>query len=303
MPRLPPTPTDVIRLADWLELCALVSGSRTASDSDLERALDQGSLLEPQAPEDREASEALERQVVEVFSELEQRALAAGSSYPFAVEIPLLRARRNWRPCSSYVFCLCLSYFGWTRTNGARVYPRRIFEALCVDVASRYVHGKAIRFASPRTSGTVPKSFASAVGRLCRNHIGEGEGFRKQPVLSGKDRGLDVVAWRDAPDGLPGKLVLFGNSASGQNWDSKLSQLQPRDFCEDWMIKVPVSPLLKAFFMPHRMDRQYWELNSRRAGIIFDRCRISALAPRLPVTNGSGDGLAWTRSMLLRVPT
>ncbi len=303
MPRLPRTPTDLVRLADWLEVSALASPGRTASSVDLEGALDEGSLLEPQAPEEPEASEALETVVVDVFYELEQRALAAGPAYPFLVDIPVLRARRNWRARSSYVFCLCLSYFGVTRRNGASVYPRRIFEALCVDAARSYLRGEAIRFASPRTSDTVPKSFVAAIDQLCRGHIGEGEGFRKQPVLSGKDRGLDVVAWRDAPDALPGKLILFGNSASGWNWESKLDELQPLNFCADWMVEVPVSPLLKAFFMPHRMDRRYWDRNTRRAGIIFDRCRISALVPRLPVTERLGDGLAWTRSRLATVTT
>ena len=111
---------------------------------------------------------------------------------------------------------------------------------------------------------------------LCRKHIGEGEGFRDKSSLASKDGGVDVVAWHDFPDGLPGKLLLFGACASGKDWEDKIDELQPGPFCGEWMLDQPVSPLIKAFFTPHRIEQAYWSKHSRRGGILFDRCRIAS---------------------------
>lgn len=291
---LPSAPTDSIRLADWLELHALASPDRNVSRGDLERVLIQASIF------DAQGLQALEQKLLEVFAELEQRATAAGPAYPFSVEGPVLQARRSWLARSSYVFCLCLSYFGWAHVAGEDVYPRRMFEALCRHAAGEYLHGSAVRFGSPRTPPEMPRSFREAVDALCQAHVREGDGFRGQSYGWRKDYGLDVVAWRDCRDRLPGKLLLFGACASGADWEDKIYELRPDEFCQQWMVQVPVSPFIKAFFVPHRIEARRWETTSRLAGIVFDRCRISGLSPRLPNMGDFGDGLAWARSMVLR---
>lgn len=293
---LPHALKDVIRLADWLELYALSCADRNSSDGDLERVLSRSSVFEA---DDRER---LEETVARVFSELSLRATAAGTAYPFSVEGSVLQARRNWRTRSSYLFCLCLSYFGDRRTPAQPIYPRRMFESLCRDVASKLIQGNGVRFGSPRARTEIPTSFVRAVDELCLRRIGEGQGFQKgQKVHWAKDYGLDVVAWRDAPDVLPGKLLVFGACASGNDWEGKLNDLQPQNFCAEYMQRLPVSPIIRTFFIPHRVDQTDWLHKSRAGGIIFDRCRISLFAPRLPATADHGDPLAWTRSMLERL--
>lgn len=290
---LPHSLKDVIRLADWLELYALSSADRNSSDGDLERVLNRSSAFEA---EDRER---LDETIGQVFSELGLRAAAAEPAYPFLVEGSVLQARTNWRTRSSYLFCLCLSYFGDKRTKGQAIYPRRMFESLCSDVASKLIQGTGVRFGSPRTPTEIPASFIQAVDELCQKRIGEGHGFQRgQMVHWSKDYGLDVVAWRHLLDGLPGKLLLFGACASGGDWEDKLNDLQPANFCMEYMTQVPVSPIIKTFFIPHRIDQRLWLHRSRPAGIILDRCRISALVPRLPAATHHGDPLHWTRAML-----
>ena len=297
---LPPSLKDVIKLADWLELYALSSTDRNGSGGDLERLLNRSSAFEED--DRRRLRERLEETVAQVFAELSLRARAAGMAYPFSVDGSVLQARRYWRTRSSYLFCLCLSYFGDGRKAAEAVYPRRMFEVLCRHVAGRYIQGIGVRFGSPRTRAEIPASFLQAVDELCQNRIGEGHGFQKgQRVHWAKDYGLDVVAWRDAPDGLPGKLLLFGACASGGDWEGKLNDLQPTNFCDEYMQRKPVSPVIKTFFIPHRVDQRDWLHKSRAVGIIFDRCRISAFVPRLPATAHHGDPLEWTRSMLERL--
>lgn len=291
---LPDSPTDDLQLADWLELVALLSDDLNGSTGDLHSALSRGSVL------DAEGTEALERKILDVFSELELRAIAAGPGYPFLVEGPVLQALPNWRDCSSYVFCLCLSYFRWKRPPGSPYFPPRLFETLCTEAARHWVGGDAIRFGSPRVRSDIPASFQKALDVVCQELIREGGGFRKQPYRlhwSG-DYGLDLVAWRDWPDRLSGKLILFGACASGQDWQDKIHDLILVDFYNLGMIEHPQSPVVRAFFVPHRVPLTRWWQTTYRAGIIFDRCRIAASAPTLPSTDVHGDGHAWIEMVL-----
>jgi hypothetical protein len=294
MPPLPDSPTDDLQLADWLELVALLSDDLNGSSGDLERALGRASVL------DLDGAEAVDGKVVDVFSELERRALAAGPGYPFLVEGPVLQALPNWHDHSSYVFCLFLSYFRWQRPPGSPYFPPRLFEALCAEAARQWVGGQAVRFGSPRLPTDLPRGFAKALDLLCQKLIREGGGFKKQPdrVDWTKDYGLDVVAWRDWPDGLPGKLVLFGACASGQDWQDKTDDLRLDNFLKLRMIEYPESPIVPAFFVPHRVPQSRWRDTTVQAGIIFDRCRIANLAPKLPSVGAHGDGCAWTEMIL-----
>jgi hypothetical protein len=293
---LPDSSTDHLALADWLELVALLSDDLNGSTGDLESALGRGSLLDP------EGAGALDRKVLDVFSELELRATAAGPGYPFSVTGPVLQALPNWRDRSSYVFCLCLSYpaFRWKRPRGSPYFPPRLFEALCVEAARHWVGGCAIRFGSPRVPQDLPASLHKALDVLCQELIREGGGFRKQPyrVHWSGDSGLDLVAWRDWPDGLSGKIILFGACASGQDWEDKTDDLNLEDFFKLRMVDYPESPVMPAFFVPHRVPQSRWRETTVEAGIIFDRCRIASLAPKLPPTPAHGDGVAWTQMVL-----
>ncbi len=290
---LPKSPIDTIRLADWVELSALLSPDLSTSSGDLRAALRTAALFE------RGGDEAIESKALEVFRELEQRALAADTAYPFSSEGGVLTAQANWQDFTSYLFCLCLSYFGWKNKIGAKTFPRRLFEDLACDAAKNYLRGHAVRFASPRKD--LPSSFKEAVTVLCTKNIEEGEGFREQPSLRSQDDTVDVVAWSDFPDHLPGKLLMFGACASGANWENKINELQPGVFCNQWMIEPPASPLVKAFFIPHRIDKSLWMKYSRRSGIIFDRCRIAFWAPVVGSVNGTCDmecSADWAKSVL-----
>ncbi len=299
MPGLPKTPNDVLRLADWLELQSLTSDDGSASHGDLQAALSQGSILEPNAPHEPDAFQAVESLVLAVFDELEQRSRAGQEGYPFSIDLPRIVAPDNWqRTRSSYIYCLSLSYYGPRQATPDGRQQRRTFEYLAVHAAKRYLPGEAIRFASPRNPTDLPTSFSEAVNELCRTHLLEGAGYRSQPTLSAKDKALDVVAWRHAHDRLPGKLILFANCASGRDWESKVDALQPNNFWGDWMAEAAVSQIVKAIFIPHRVDRKYWDKRSRAAGIIFDRCRIAALVPSVPRSSQFTGGWPWAISVI-----
>lgn len=110
---------------------------------------------------------------------------------------------------------------------------------------------------------------------LCRN-LGEGQGLRTKKTLNKKDDHVDLVGWKDFKDRHESKFILFGQCATGEDWPSKVCELQPYPFCGHWMIESMVSPLGRSFYIPHRIPyREEWIHHARNAGILFDRCRVA----------------------------
>lgn len=285
---LPYPATDALKLADWLELYALVSRDSNSSSGDLERALRRAAVLEA----DRED---IERKYLEVFTELEARARSAKRAYPFKIKGALLELKSKIDDFPSYVFCLCLSFWRWKHPKGEPVFPRRMFEDLSSVAARNYVNGESVRFGFPRQ--TLMGTFGKAVKDLCAL-VREGSGYRTQSTRPRRDDKVDVVAWRHFPDKLPGKVVLFGQCASGADWESKIDELQPESFCKQWMLQAPVSPMVKALFIPHRVDPRQWEYINRRAGIVFDRCRLSYWVHQRGELTNRGQYIDWCRKVL-----
>lgn len=257
-------PTGTLRLADWLELSAIISPDYNTSRGDLESVLRRYSFAE------LHDSVAIEEKIIEVFDELDQRSKAALEAYPFELSYRgvLQLKSDNWQNFPVYIFCLCLSYFGTDHNE-----PRKLFEQVSCLAAKSYLQGSAVGFGFPRTE--LPSSFPEAVTEIC-NLIGEGGAYNNQPSLNRKDAKLDLVAWKDFSDKSPSKLLMFGQCASGWDWEGKLEELQPRTFWDNWIQYPHVSPEpVRSFFIPHRVERNKWELVARSSGVLFDRCRVA----------------------------
>lgn len=268
---LPSEPSNALKLADWLEILALLSADGNSSRGDLEGALNLSSVLE------RGGRDAVERKCLETFAELESRAFDAATAYPFEIDGPTVNRKPETNEYAAYLFCLCLSYFKWDtkRNKEIDVNPWLLFEELSAIAASQFINGEVMSFGTSR-KGTkkATRSFRDTVDTLCRN-LGEGIGFRAQDTLDTKDDNVDLVAWRNFNDKKTSKLILFGQCAAGDGWLKKLSELQPREFFEQWMIDGKVSPLIRSFYIPHRIESGHWERRARKTGILFDRCRVA----------------------------
>jgi len=93
-----------------------------------------------------------------------------------------------------------------------------------------------------------------------------------------KDAKLDLTVWRPFSDNRPGKLMGFGQCATGNDWADKLTQLQPEAFCAMWMLDTPAVTPVRLFFVPFRIEQKQWLDTTQQGGIIFDRCRIAVHA-------------------------
>ena len=86
---------------------------------------------------------------------------------------------------------------------------------------------------------------------------------------------LDLTVWRPFLDRRPGKLIGFGQCATGNDWTDKLTHLQPDAFCSMWMLDYPAVAPIRLFFVPFRIEQRRWLDVARQGGIVFDRCRIA----------------------------
>ena len=107
---------------------------------------------------------------------------------------------------------------------------------------------------------------------LCKR-MGEGGGCGPHVDAHSKDAKLDVVAWKSFRDGLPGKMIAFGQCKTGTDWRNQLAQLQPDVFC-DQLRNPPVLTPVRMFFVAEARDRSRWRSVAKPAGLLFDRCRI-----------------------------
>jgi len=267
MPDVPKSPADIARWADWLELSALEADDHDASAGDFERAL---KILTIGDSSDTSA---------QVFDEIHGREVSAVDAYPFESTGTVVALRKTFpSDPAPYLFCLLLSYCGWQKKKGARFDPWLLFERLSCVAARSYVGGKVVQFGTSGREGRGAKNvFKTQVQRLTAE-IFEGEGYKQLPGVRAQDGRLDLVAWKPFPDRRGSQLLLFGQCAAGANWEgSKLSELQPREgFWDNWLHDAAVSPLIRSYFVPHRIvEAGRWKHHARLGGIFFDRCRVA----------------------------
>jgi hypothetical protein len=287
-------------IADWMELQALSSSRGRATQATIRGVLD---IAEDEAAEqpsvDAESGEVLDEAILEdartqivsvVFEELEYRQRVLGDAYPFTVDpVHLTIDRQPENPITHpgrvvYLFCVLASAIREKKLqpvasmSEAEKEIADVFQICACLAAGGYVSGEVTSFGFPRATGTgflpaLRDAFARfGVGRV-RTEIPDGL------PNSLKDGGIDVIAWRDHPDGMPSKTYLLGQCASGQNWETKsvveyIAQLPamfiPFTFHRD-MDEERRGPFLEA------VKRSYWH-QEKRFGIIFDRLRIAHFA-------------------------
>lgn len=264
----PQSPFRAEQLADWLELTAVSVANRSASAGELERELN------------RLSCGNTEQLLGNTFTEIDRREKATGAkAYPFERKNTSIELKDKARNYPAYIFCLALSYHKWNVRKGAPGNPWLLFEELASYSAKNYLGGDVMIFGTSCRQGKQSRQrFRNNINDLAK-HLAEGERFREQRTFFSKDSKLDLVAWKGFLDGRPSQVIIFGQCAAGANWAHKLSELDPDVFWDQWMNDGKVSTLIRSVFMPHRLfEDELWKMQARRARLLFDRCRVVALA-------------------------
>jgi hypothetical protein len=311
----PPSASDTrSALADWMELVTLGSSRGRTTKAGLANVFDieEDSAAEP-ATIDEESGETLDQAILEdersevinaTFEELTYRAETLGPAYPFAVDAGrLLLERVADNPITQpgqvvYLFCLLASAIREKKLHPADQVANsergiaHAFQICACLAAGGYINGEVTSFGFPRATGD---GFLPAL-RQAFERFGIGQVRSEIPdglPESLKDGGIDVIAWRDHPDKMPGKLYLLGQCASGQGWKDKSVVEYIEQLHGAWFTETPATYSLPAMFIPFMFHRdlneerrgpflnavknRFW-FDEKRFGIIFDRLRIAFFA-------------------------
>ena len=318
----PPAPNSTRSAnADWMELRAICSTNRRTTIGDLLGVIDH---IEDEAadvrPFDEETGEELDESILEthrygpvdaVFGELQYRERVLGEAYPFTVDRNLLGL--TWVDDVTavpgravYLFCLLASAIRENRIQppdllqAATSGIANLFQVCACLAAGGYTAGEVVSFGFPRPTGT---AFLPA---LRATYARFGAGTVKQNIPSGfpvatKDDGIDVIAWRDHPDRMPGKLYLLGQCASGIDWRTK-SVVDRIESFHGWFSEQPARHCLPSMFIPFTLHRDllddpattFGEMlankflrDEMRYGIVFDRLRVASFASVCLTANGT----------------
>lgn len=309
---LAPTANDTRSVvADWLELSALLSGRRLSSKGDLLNVLDiADDDRSSRFSHDEETGERLDQSILEepraallenVFEELTFRRSCIGDSYPFEIDAKRMVVHAQFQQEQphfgqvAYTFCLLATALREQRI--AEIEDRQetdqelalLFQVCACLAAGGYFGGAVCSFGFPRAEGT---AFLPAL-KLAYQRFGHGD--VKDEMEAGhphatKDGGIDVIAWRDHPDKLPGKLYSLGQCASGRNWRHKPVVSEIGQFHGTWFSTPPAVycvPALYIHFLVHddlsependsftRARVRKIAYHERKFGVIFDRLRIA----------------------------
>ncbi len=285
MPITPHTPRlkdDTIKLADWLEFEALTSANGVGSMLELARQLGIAGVGDAENEGRREPRQFADHPVLDdVMGEIERRANGCGAGYPFEIDAggTSITRKVDWADFS-YTNLLLTSFIDCknaVQTAQGDAYPARLFEAICVIAVENYPGGRGqgargFHFGAPRPNGS---GFSDAVQDLA--DALQGRRLGELVPDAEKDDGLDVFAWRPFADQRCNFVCLFGQCATGDNWPDK--NPEPLQFMDIWL-RIETSAVNSALFVPFTLTTTDW-IKKSRAVIVFDRCRIAALVPRI----------------------
>jgi hypothetical protein len=297
----PPTSANAIDFAEWLELQALTRANGTSGAADL-KGLFQGSEddLAAYDGDKGEQDEELELLVQEVFDELDNRSGWGGKGYPFEIlrKNNVLRLR-NTTPkfvCLAYLLSILISFLKRFKEEQVKgVFPaydeiEDLFQICGTVAAAGYIDGSSVSFGFPRLD---PKPFYEKLKSISEL-MGEGSpktGWEPGASPKPNDAGVDIIAWRECPDRLPGLMYLLGQCATGKKWqEEKTPRSDYKDFHEYYWAQWPHSPLISATLIPFDLrqsitkgkyknieEAYFWErwTLTKDFGVVIDRFRLA----------------------------
>ncbi len=243
--------------ADWIEVKTILSGRYLFSD--MERAWESNREAEDEEPGG--GSQSFDDWANDRFAVMQRRLELLGASYPFAFvddDRELVYCGENGlRPGQVvYLLSLFLSVAPETSIFERKIpisrWARDAFQACSGWAAAGVLEGSSYVIGWPRPDGS---NFMTAMTRLFDELMGDGEIKFTSTAPAGspgreKDAGIDVIAWKKRIDGAGGKLHLFGQVASGHDWNNKPVGPYITALEKNWLVSPWVVPPIPGMFIP-----------------------------------------------------
>ena len=235
-------------------------------------------------------NEKSQQLVAEAVREIDRRAAHGGRGYPFRRQgnrVELRPGMHRWTP---YAFCLMVCDRDYW-IEGDR--SPRMFEHIALNALQSYLEGSAMRFGAPRDA---PEQQIRVALELLAERTGD-KLLSIYPVRSSdKDLGLDVVGWKDFADGATGKVLVYMQCATGENWPGKRGDLD-LGVASVWNQTIGwTTPPVKAMAIPYVVPPgDDWQ-RATAGLLLMDRLRISSVLPARSVSIEGIDWLAWFKN-------
>lgn len=265
---------------DYIEILALLSDEDGLSTDDIyDRFYESGEIQEVGTEGSAELNDKWISRINDLYSEILTRVQTYADSYPFQLDGN--RIKKKDAADSNMLFYIVLLLCSSLRYISNRSVFTSSFEYISYLVMQAYLPQSAEVHIFGVSSGQQTRYSGSLEDKITNlaNDLGENIKQRTNIFRQGDngDGGADIVAWlpyhRDCNRSR--KLLLLGQSASGNNWQAKQASVGRLEN----FIDFTCSPL-NVLFVPfdfRDVNREFASNSNITAGIVFDRFRIIEL--------------------------
>ena len=281
----PPT-FDFDIAADYLELQAVLSRDGQSLSTDITDILEVASEEDAsdvttgiEAPEKHIASAAVKR--------MASRKDALGPSYPFTLDgsgtvVTLAAIDEITIGQAAYLVSLILSNLSTMSPilDGSVLHPtdqevgtlRQHFQYFATAAMAGEICGPAWSFGFPRPDGSGFVDKLTEIWSVIKD--GTVKAAPSSPS-SAKDDGVDIFAWRQQNDKLPGSLIVAAQVATGKKWKKKsLLGYANGAFKVRWFDDAPASTMLVYHVIPFARPDQCFRDDVVVLGNVLHRLRV-----------------------------
>lgn len=287
--------------ADQAEKMAMGKQTSSVSRSLLDERISgelEGDFDEDRVIGDGPVEEELAGSTLEI---LEHRKELLGSAYPFDIDRQLLSYTGTGK--GVYEFCLDLSLMDHSHNQNA--VDVVLFELMAAKIVAGVFRGEHFRSGWPSHDKKLRPSKLKQVAKIMEEKTGEwwwmpSPGNPQDPnSRDTKDEGMDFLVWKRL-DSRNGSFFVAGQCACGGDWRNKFEDLTPRKINRWWAFPSFV-PFTASLAIPYAVPGQIAIQDvSRRAGLVFDRVRLTLAAQADEPPGGWGSWLDSTRTTVAK---
>ena len=274
---------DMDLAADFLELKALLSESGQCLTQDIVNALELAA--EEDSPDVDDEIRNREEVASGAVARLSSRKRVLAGSYPFDIDADGSVIRftgKDHLGHTAYLVSLVLSNLRTISplldepdlhpTQGEVYRLRRHFQYLATAAIAAEVGGPAWSFGFPRPDGS---GFLMKLSEIWTS-LGDGKVEADPSAPSRpKDDQIDVLAWREQRDGLPGFLLIAAQVATGRDWKSKpIRDHVTSVFPKRWFNPAPVTSMVTYHVIPFARPDEDFRDDVLVLGNVLHRVRV-----------------------------
>ena len=275
---------DMDLAADFLELKALLSESGQCLSEDIVGALEL--TAEEEYPDVDTEIRNREEIASGAVARMSSRERVLAGSYPFDIDddgsVISFTGEERHLGHTAYLVSLVLSNLRSVSPllTDRDLHPtseetdalRRYFQYLATAAIAGEVGGPAWSFGFPRPDGSGFLTRLSEIGRSLKD--GKVNAASSAPS-SPKDDQIDILAWREQRDGLPGFLLIAAQVATGRDWKAKSIRGHVANaFPNRWFNPTPATTMVPYHVIPFARPDEEFRDDALVLGNVLHRLRV-----------------------------